>query len=213
MRRLGITAIAVGLTALVAGAAPAGAQDRDEDTDHLITPMGMGVSMGGGVTEFSGETLDDVTDLGGAWDVRVEVGTRRTISLEAAYVGTAQEIEALGLGGDPTLNSNGLEAAARFNLGNIANAEIGGVQIDPFVAGGLGFAYYNIQGDSFNSSSVNDDDNVLTVPLTAGVAAGYDRFFADARFTWRETFDEDLVQGGGSSLDNWALTGRLGVEF
>src|SRR5262249_5300643 len=43
---------------------------------HLITPMGMGVLIGGGVTQFFGTTATNNAKLGPDWTARVELGTR-----------------------------------------------------------------------------------------------------------------------------------------
>ena len=42
----------------------------------------------------------------------------------------------------------------------------------------------------------------MTVPFGGGFAFGYGGFVADARFTYRKTYYNNLVSGGGN-LDSW----------
>lgn len=180
-----------------------------------ITPFGMAISAGGGVTDFIDNDAEDMTEIGGAWDVRLALGTRSWIGLEAGYIGSMADIAALGLDPDAALMSNGLEGLVRVNLGTFA--------IQPYAVGGIGWSRYELVNDDFNTSSVNDEDDVLTVPVGAGLSTYLGRgeagaFMLDARFTYRAAFREDLLDPGTGNeeqedLDNWAATLRLGYEF
>ena len=55
-------------------------------------------------------------DRGGMWTARVLAGTRRYFGVEAAYVGNARGIDALGLQSNATLVVNGVEGDARVNV-------------------------------------------------------------------------------------------------
>ena len=69
-----------------------------------------------------------------------------------------------------------------------------------------------------NTASVDDNDNLMTVPLGVGLMAGYGGFVADARFTYRYAIGSDMLgptENGfdDNSLSNWSLGGSLGFEF
>jgi hypothetical protein len=182
-------------------------------TEHLRTPMGVSLQVGGGVTNFVSESTREGTDVGGYWDVRAVVGTRSFVALELAYLGQAQDIQAPGLDPDAYLLGNGVEGALRLQA---PFALAGRYLLAPFGFVGLGWTRYDLANDDFNTSAVANDDNVLTVPLGAGVAFGYQGFVADARFTYRPTFDDDRLFPAGddfADLQNWAVGAMVGYEF
>jgi hypothetical protein len=178
------------------------------DVDHGI---GVGLSIGGGGFGFVDSTARDFTDVGGSWEARLSVGTRSPIALEAAYVGSAQGIDAIGLDPDAILVGNGVEGVARINLGR--------AEIQPFVFGGAGWRHYRVTNADFNLSNVSNRDNVLEVPLGAGLAWRTGGVFFDVRGTYRLAFFDDLISPGpadafsGADLDSWNATLRLGFEF
>lgn len=185
---------------------------RVEQERSLITPWGMGISAGGGVQDFVDKDADRMTDVGGAWDVRLTFGTKAPIGFEAAYIGSANNIDAIGLDTDAVLVSNGAEGLVRVNLG--------AYRLQPFVFGGAGWSRYDLTNEDFNTSSVNSQDDVFAIPFGAGLSgyAGTTGLMLDARFTYRATYDEDLFRPGtgnerNEDLDHWSVTGRIGYEF
>ena len=50
------------------------------------------------------------------WNARVLAGTRQYFGVEAAYVGTARGIDALGVQSNAALVVNGVEGDARLNV-------------------------------------------------------------------------------------------------
>lgn len=174
--------------------------------------IGMAVSLGGGVGEFTDSSLRDRTGVNGEYEARIQIGTRSPIALEAAYVGTAGSIDALGLDDNAILLSNGIEGLARLNLGTR--------QIQPFIVGGASWVRYSIVNSNVNTSDVRDRDDVLAIPVGAGLATyvGDTGFMADVRFMYRFTFNDDLIRptsgnSDGSSLANWNVSLRLGYAF
>lgn len=174
--------------------------------------IGMAVSLGGGVGEFTNSSLRDRTGVNGEYEARIQIGTRSPIALEAAYVGTAGSIDALGLDDNAILLSNGIEGLARLNLGTR--------QIQPFIVGGASWVRYSIVNSNVNTSDVRDRDDVLAIPVGAGLATyvGDTGFMADVRFMYRFTFNDDLIRptsgnSDGSSLANWNVSLRLGYAF
>lgn len=196
--------------------------DDDPSDDHLFTPFGMAISVGGGVVNFFDSDTRNLTGPGGSWEARLTVGTRSPIAVEAAYVGSAQNVEALGLDNDAVLLGSLVEADARLNLTRRA--------VQPYLFGGIGYTQYNLVNDDFNTSSVEDKESMGHVPVGAGIGWQYGGFLLDVRGTLRAAFndairnpnesgdndeiipDEDEVPGR-AELDTWNVTGRVGFEF
>ncbi|MBI4512400.1 MAG: porin family protein [Deltaproteobacteria bacterium] len=199
----------------VAGREMAPLEERRRPT--FAEQVGFGASLGGGVTDFSDDEMGDLTDPGGAYEARVIAGTRLPVGLEVAYVGSAQDIEALGLDEDAVLVSNGIEANARFH---IVNAWHGPHLVQPYVLGGIGWSRFDVTNEDFNTSSVGEDDDIFAVPVGAGISLynlGVDGLILDTRFSYRFAFDEDLVTPTPGvdepGLDTWSWTARVGYEF
>lgn len=165
---------------------------------------GGALSIGGGATGFTNEDMRSLTDPGGAWGVRLAMGSRSFIGGELGYSGTVQNIEALGLDTDANLMSNGLDGSVRLNL--IPNG-----MVQPYVTAGVGWRRYDILSDT-NTSALQDEDNVLELPASAGVAFKLDQFLLDARATFRSSLYNDLVDSD-TRLHNWGATINAGYEF
>lgn len=193
---------------LVAGILLLPAVASAQEKPDLLTPFGMSLTVGGGVTGFTDQSMQDMTDPGGTWEARVAAGTRDYFSLEAAYVGSAQAITALGLDSSAVLLGNGVEATARINL-------IKG-EIQPYLLAGAGWTHYQLGNADTNTSSVTEDDDVLAVPFGAGVGYRYGHLLLDARGVFRPVAYSDLVPVQGDSqtdLHSWSALLRGGFEF
>ena len=170
---------------------------------------GIALMAGGGAVDFVGGDIKAATRMGGFWNVRALIGSRSLIGIEAAYLGTAQGIQAEGLGSDARLLSNGVEGALRLN----APLGIGRFLLEPFGFAGAGWSRYNIVNSDSQSVSFRSSDDVITVPVGGGLSLGYAGFFVDARYTYRFTYDHNLIVSGDGQLDNWNLGGAIGFEF
>jgi hypothetical protein len=168
---------------------------------------GAEVALGGGVVDFTGTTARGLTSTGGSWNLRLAFGTRSIVGVEAAYVGSAQNITVAGLDPNAALLGNGAEGALRLN----APLAYRGSLVEPFAFGGAGWTHYQLVNDNFNNSFVREKDNVITVPFGAGIAASFNGFMFDARFTYRVLFDNQMF--GGANMDSWNVTANLGSEF
>jgi len=168
---------------------------------------GTEVALGGGIMNFSGSTARAMTGVAGSWNLRLAMGTRTLFGLEAAYLGSAQGINATGLDPNATLLGNGAEAVLRLN----APVPFERGMVTPFLLGGIGWTHLSVVNDTFNNSVVSESDNVGLIPVGAGLAVSYAGFVADARFTYRFAFDNELL--GNSSLNTWALTANIGHTF
>lgn len=183
--------------------------ERDRDTEHLQTQMGVGVLLGGGALGFARGAMRDITDPGGAWTARVVLGTRQFLGLEAAYVGSAQNITTAGLDPDAVLLGNGAEGLLRLNFTQTA--------LQPYAFGGAAWKNYRVVNDSFNESIVRNSNNILETPVGLGVAYRFRGFLADLRGNYRFAFSDNLLQdvgtGQSTSMDNWNAEARIGWEF
>ena len=198
--------------ALIAGlalaAAPglAGAQSwQASDSSDLLTPYGTYFLLGGGVTDFTGDSAKDRFDLGGSWDLRLGVGSRSYVGGELAYVGTLRQAS----GSDSDLLSNGAEAILRLQYPYAT----GTWRVTPFAFGGIGWSRVSL---SDAEPGIPDSDDVGVVPFGAGLTLGYGRFLVDARFTYRTGFDENLALAAGerpASLEQWGVGASVGYEF
>ncbi len=168
---------------------------------------------GGGVSAFTGDQMSKTTDTGGMWTARAISSTRTLLGAEAAYVGTAASVSALGLDTDNSAGivSNGLEADLRLNL----PMQIKRVSVVPFGFGGVGWTRFDLVNHQVNTSSMSNADNAFTVPFGGGLMIGYQHLTLDARFTYRAQFDDQLAKtasGGQASLGDWTLGALIGFR-
>jgi hypothetical protein len=171
--------------------------------------FGVAVLVGGGGQDFAGNQARSITSPGGFWNARLAIGTRQFVGAEAAYIGTAQSISALGLSNNAVLISNGAEGVIRFNLPLVRGPSL----FEPFIFGGAGWQRYHVSNTSTSSADIAGSDDIIEVPYGAGFAFAYKGFMADARFTYRSTFDNNLLQTTGGRLDWWSAGGLVGFEF
>jgi hypothetical protein len=195
--------------------APATEPYREPATYSARPFPGAAFQVGGGVSTFTGD-IQDTTDPGGLWSARATIGTRSLLGLEAAYVGTATKINALGIDDDNEagLISNGLEGALRLNLPMMTRT---GVLLEPFGFGGIGWTRFDVINHSGpNTSSVSDGDSAFTIPFGGGLAVSANHFLVDARFTYRAQFDDQIARNAGGSelsLGSWSVAAMLGYEL
>jgi hypothetical protein len=179
---------------------------RASATTPWLSRVGMAALIGGGFEAFTADSLQGMTGTGATWAARAVAGTRQLVGVEAAYIGAARSLDGSGLG-NASLMSNGVEAAARFNV----PVPLGRSLLEPFAFVGLGWQHYSVRGAG--SASLNSSDDVLTLPYGAGLEFAYGMLIADARFTYRQTYLNDLVRVGDGRLSNWGASLQLGVEF
>lgn len=199
-----------------------GDDDSDETRAEQSEAMGkyqLGLSAGGGLSDFANVNVRDITDVGGAWSARLIVGTRRPVAFEAGYIGTANKIATLGLDA-ATLVAHGIEGALRLQLVNVPLNRAESILLAPYLVAGFAWKHYVLSGAAFNTSNVRTSDNVFEVPLGVGLNWSFGRVFADQRFDYRPAVSEDLVGtlGPGNNptdngLQTWTLSVRVGVEL
>jgi outer membrane protein OmpA-like peptidoglycan-associated protein len=178
-------------------------------SDRPPSAVGIEASVGGGVIGFIDDAARSAAQTGGSWDARLMFGSRLPLAVEAAYVGSAQGIDALGLSTNSVLLGNGVEGTLRINLTRS--------RVQPYLFGGAGYTHYQLSNTATNTSSVLGSDDIGTIPMGAGVTGRIGRtFIVDARGTYRATFSDDLMRGidtDNNSLQSWNTSGRVGFEF
>jgi hypothetical protein len=176
---------------------------------------GIAVSAGGGVSGFTGESARDAASDGGGWDVRATIGTHSPIAAEVSYLGSMQAIDALGLDDNALLVGNGVQANVRINLSTTS-------AVQPFLFGGAAWRHYSLQNVDTNTSDVSGSDDVLEIPVGAGVAYRYRGFILDARGEFRASTNDDLLPSltqepfsndNQAELHRWGVNANVGYEF
>lgn len=192
-------------------------------TGSQLREYGLGLSAGGGASDWFDRELRNVTGLSGTWEVRGYVGLNKPLGIEVAYVGRASSIEpAFGPGLSSTLVGNGVEVAGRVNIFH-------DLVVQPYAIVGIGWTHFSVSDNvTLADFGMNDSDDILEIPLGAGAAwRGPFNLLVDARFTFRPALGEDLVVGStptinGEALlpagefldmDTWEASARIGYQF
>lgn len=182
---------------------------HDFVTDAAQPPVGIAISVGGGVFGFTAEAMRETTSAGGMWDVRAAIGTRSPIAFEAAYIGTAQGIDTVGLDDSARLVGTGVEAVARVNLLPL------GV-VNPYFFGGAAWKRYDLTNTDTNTSDVNDVDNLIEIPVGVGLGYRVAGFVLDVRGALRMATEHDLIRQDPDAEDvrlhAWTVGTKLGFE-
>jgi hypothetical protein len=176
---------------------------------NIYSHVGVGLLVGGGFNDFTNSHLKSVTGDGGYWTARIVAGTREYVGMEAAYIGDARSISGLGLNNDSRLISNGLSGNLRINIPVARGASL----IEPFGFVGVGWSHYTVTNNNVALSDVTSVDNVLTLPYGGGLEYAYKGFMADARFTYTQTYYNNLTETVGGNLNNWGVGGQIGFEY
>jgi outer membrane protein OmpA-like peptidoglycan-associated protein len=175
-------------------------------------PIGIQVMAGGGLmNQLDGET-SDVTEVGGLWEARVAFFNRSVVGFEAAYIGSVQTVNALGLDDNAQLLGNGAELNLRINL-------IPGSPVRPYLFGGVGWTHYDFTNTGTANAAVEDNDEVIHIPAGVGLGIGLFRGMTlDLRGTARAAFEEQTFEpmepdDDEMGLENWSASAQVGFEF
>ena len=163
--------------------------------DRPPSRIGIEATVGAGAIGFIDEAARNATQTGATWDARMLFGSRLPIAVEGAYVGSVQNIEALGLSTSSLLLGNGVEGTLRVNVTR--------TRVQPYLFGGVGWTHYQLTNAQTNTSSLLGSDDIGTVPLGAGLSARLgSAFILDIRGTYRATFGGDMFQGVALNTDS-----------
>jgi Outer membrane protein beta-barrel domain len=180
------------------------------DRDLPPSQFGVGFVFGGGVSGYVNDQARELTDPGGSWEVRLTIGTRSFVSLEAAYVGQANRL--IGFGRDDAmLVGHGGEGMLRFNLGTY--------RVQPYFVGGMGWMHYEVQNAPRAVRRLGAaTDSMTTFPLGAGMSFRLgEGFLIDLRTMIRWVDRDNLFRKNNQSptptLHTWNANATLGWEF
>ncbi len=180
--------------------------EREDDT---LTPFGIGVTIGGAAVGFTDGDFNDFVDVGGGWDGRLLLGTKTLLGFEAAYIGSANDIDTFGVEDDAILLSNGVEGIFRLNLTQ--------TPVKPYIMAGAGWKHYEVENTDVNTSSLQDSDNVVEFPLGGGLNYSFGNFIADVRGTFRPAIDNEMlrseVANDENELHTWRAGANVGFQF
>jgi opacity protein-like surface antigen len=144
------------------------------------------------------------------WTARVVGRTHSLVGFEAAYVGSAQDIDAIGVDTNAVVMGNGLEGNLRLNFTR-------GAMLQPYLFAGLGWTHYDITNTDVNTSSIDEEDDVLHIPAGAGVSLRLsNRMTFDVRGTLRGAAGDGMFDGGSETddgLESWSSTAQVGFAF
>jgi hypothetical protein len=188
--------------------------ERKPSTADGMARVGLSLSFGGGVSDFTNQTMRDTTSTAGTWAVRATLGTKTPLGFEGSYIGSAQNINALGIDNDAMLVSNGVQGALRLNA-------VIGSPVTPFVFGGVAWSHYDLTNTSTNTSAISGSDDLLEIPVGLGVGGSFRGIGYDVRGEMRFATEEDLVPqlsagrdvGSKADMHRWGVNATLGWGF
>jgi hypothetical protein len=185
-------------------------EELDPQDSGSRTRLGIALMVGGGISGFTATTLRDTTKDGGNWTARATMGLFGPLSAELSYIGSAQSIDALGIGDNAILVGNGAQAALRLNL-------TGSQFIIPFVFGGFAWRHYTLTNTDTNTSDISGADNVYEVPAGAGLSTVARGVLVDLRAEWAYVGGADMVPnftpGDDAAMHRWGVNLALGVAL
>jgi opacity protein-like surface antigen len=173
----------------------------------VFAPQEISVTTGGGATNYFGTALNSTTDPGAAWDARVTLGTHSILALEAAYMGSTNNVDMQAGTQHGRLDSHGIDSDLRFQLPTV---------VQPYVFGGVGYNHRSVTqtGAASNAGPLSDEDNQVTVPAGAGLTGYIGRHATvDLRGTYRFIPDNGLTEMSTRNLHQWIAQAHVGYVF
>ncbi len=186
--------------------------DRDADRPRRYEPpskIGLGMVIGGGVTDFMTDRASDSVQTGPEWAARLNVGTRSFFGAEAAYVGSTNQVAGF-TGSQGQLMSHGVQGLARVNFTRAA--------IQPYLGAGIGYRHYRLVNATAGvgpTSNIRQSADVAELPAATGVAFRGGGLILDARFNVGIPLSTPAFQNMPSSVyaTTWGVNGNVGFEF
>ena len=151
--------------------------------------------------------INGTVDPGAAWDARFTFGAHSAIALEAAYVGSTNNIDLATGTQHGRLDSNGVDGDLRLQLPTM---------VQPYVFGGVGYNHMSVTQTSATSNAgpLAGHDNQVTVPAGAGLTGYIGRHATvDVRGTYRFIPDNNLTEMSTRNLHQWVAQAHVGYAF
>lgn len=169
--------------------------------------IGTALSVGGGLWSFTKSDPYSKTGVGGSWDARLTLGTRKIIGAELAYVGSSTDIKAIGAEDNNYLLRNGAEGVVRLSLPLVRGAGL----IAPFGFGGAGWNRYVLRNAGPNVMGILRRDDVMVFPVGGGLTASFHTLMVDIRYTYRFAKYDEMFGGVPMTTQNVGM--NVGAEF
>lgn len=185
-----------------------------EAAREALLPSGLLLAVGAGAIDYVNPVPAAATTLGGFWNARVS-GIRNILSGEVAYVGSFRDIEGVtGLAEGAGILSNGVEGLLRLNAPLIQENWL----FELFGTAGAGLDFVNIVNTPTNTSSLLNNDFLVSVPLGIGATIGFQRFVVEGRAQYRQAINSNLFGSSPlgllpSAQNTWQIGANVGYEF
>lgn len=174
------------------------------------------IKAGGGVLGFVDSEMPSTTAA--MWSLRGAVGYG-SFAVEVAYIGSVSSIEAEFGRANAVMLGTGVETAIRYTL-------MPNNWWSPYGFAGVGWQRFTIDDKAFQLSDVGigNQDDLLVLPLGAGVVYKFGSVVTDVRGTFRAARFEDLVLatpelslqtgvGGYTPMHTWDASVNIGYVF
>ena len=175
--------------------------------NRVFAPQEISVTTGAGPANYFGSALNSTIDLGAGWDARVTFGAHSVLALEAAYVGSTNNIDMAGGTQHGKLDSHGVDGDLRLQLPTV---------VQPYVFGGVGYNHMSVTQTNAvsNAGPLASDDDQVTVPAGAGLTGYIGRHATvDVRGTYRFIPDNGLTEMSTRHLHQWVAQAHVGYNF
>jgi opacity protein-like surface antigen len=186
---------------------PPPAPVAEKKHNRIFAPQEISVTTGAGAANYFGTATNSTVDTGAAWDARLTFGVHSVIALEAAYVGSTNNIDMASGTQHGRLDSHGVDGDLRLQLPMV---------VEPYVFGGVGYNHMSVTPTNSvsNAGPLSNEDNQVTVPAGAGLT-GYIGHHAtvDLRGTYRLIPDNGLTEMSTHNLHQWVAQAHVGYVF
>jgi opacity protein-like surface antigen len=180
----------------------------------LLTGIGVGIIVGGGISGFQDQSLRDAMadKVQGTWNGLVSIGTHIPLGIDLSYVGTADDVRQFRGQSNGTLIGTAVEGALRLNL-------VPHYAVNPYIFGGVGWQHYDVHNMAFATADTGmmGSDDEVEFPVGAGISfRDVSGWLLDLRGSYHAFPTSTLVRetnGGFADNNYWTASANLGFEF
>jgi hypothetical protein len=175
--------------------------------NRIFAPQDIGASTGAGPSNYFGTALNSTIDTGAAWNARLTFGTHSIIAMEAAYIGSSNNIDMQNGQTHGRLAAHGVDTDLRLQLP---------MTVQPYIFGGVGYNHMETvqNGQTSFAGPLNQTDDQVTVPAGVGLSGYVGRHVSlDARGTYRFIPTNDITIMSTRNLHQWMAQANIGYVF